>query len=288
MLPFYMVDVFAREKYSGNQLAVVRGKEKLDSETMQKIAREINFSETTFIPLNSPEEDSWEVRIFTPEEEVPFAGHPTLGTAYVLREKIIKKPMERLELKTKAGSIPVSFEGDMVWMRQNPPQFGPCYNGEELAPVLGLTPEDIDSRYPAQEVSTGLPFVIIPLKGLSALKQARIDRERYFKFISGKNAKSLVVFAPEGYSGETDMSVRVFAEYYGVPEDPATGSANGCLNGYLLQHRYGGEEEVDIKVDQGWEVGRPSLLLLQGQEIGSQKEIRVGGRVISTGSGYLE
>ncbi len=287
MLPFYLVDVFAIEKYSGNQLAVFNGAEKLSTEEMQKIAREINFSETTFIYSGEPDPDGYRVRIFTPEEEIPFAGHPTLGTAFIIREKIEKKPLERIELKLKVGTIPVTFAKEMLWMEQNPPDFGATYKPEEIAHVIGLEPGEIDSRFPVQDVSTGLPFILIPLKDRETLDKVSVDRKGYLKFIEDRRAKSLVAFAPGASQVGNDMSVRVFADYYGVPEDPATGSANGCLVGYLVENRYWGNELVDIRVEQGWAIGRPSLLHLRGFRKGGIIKIEVGGRVIEVAQGHL-
>ncbi len=287
MLPFYLVDVFAIEKYSGNQLAVFQGAEKLSTGEMQKIAREMNFSETTFIYSGEPDPEGYRVRIFTPEEEIPFAGHPTLGTAFVIREKIEKKPLERIYLKMEVGSIPVTFAKEMLWMEQNPPDFGETYEPEEIAGIVGLDPEEIDTRFPVQDVSTGLPFILIPLKDRETLNRASVDRTKYLKFIENKRAKSLVVFAPGASTVGNDMSVRVFADYYGVPEDPATGSANGCLAGYLVENRYWGNELVDIRVEQGMVIGRPSLLHLRGFRKGGIIKIEVGGRVVEVAQGNL-
>lgn len=287
MLPFYLVDVFAIEKYSGNQLAVFQGAEKLSTGEMQKIAREMNFSETTFIYSGEPDPEGYRVRIFTPEEEIPFAGHPTLGTAFVIREKIEKKPLERIYLKMEVGSIPVTFAKEMLWMEQNPPDFGETYEPEAVAGIVGLDPEEIDTRFPVQDVSTGLPFILIPLKDKETLNRASVDRTKYLKFIENKRAKSLVVFAPGASTVGNDMSVRVFADYYGVPEDPATGSANGCLAGYLVENRYWGNELVDIRVEQGMVIGRPSLLHLRGFRKGGIIKIEVGGRVVEVAQGNL-
>src|SRR4030042_2345154 len=127
-VPFSIVDVFAEEKYAGNQLAVVRNAQGLSSEQMQKIAREMNFSETTFVLSDAPRDDGYDVRIFTPAAEVPFAGHPTLGTAWVIRQEIVHSPVEQVKLNLQVGQIPVTFgqaaEPDVLWMKQNPPTFG--------------------------------------------------------------------------------------------------------------------------------------------------------------------
>src|SRR4028119_1924472 len=135
-LPFTIVDVFAEEKYAGNQLAVVRGAAALSDETRQKVTREMNYSETTFILSEEERDGGYDVRIFTPGGEVPFAGHPTLGTAYVIRNEILATPAKQLVLNLEAGKIPVTF-GDVLWMRQLPPNFGPGLDPTRLARVLG-------------------------------------------------------------------------------------------------------------------------------------------------------
>jgi trans-2,3-dihydro-3-hydroxyanthranilate isomerase len=155
----------------------------------------------------------------------------------------------------------------------------------ELAPVLSLGLDEIDSRFPIQEVSTGIPFIIVPLKTHDSLKQIRINREKYFELVENTQAKEILVFCPETYAPENDLSVRVFAEYLGIPEDPATGSANGCLAGYLVEYSYFGEKPVDVRVEQGYEMGRPSLLLLKAQKNQDTIEVSVGGKVVMVAKG---
>jgi trans-2,3-dihydro-3-hydroxyanthranilate isomerase len=288
---FSIVDVFGEEKYAGNQLAVIKNGRGLTSEEMQAIAREINFSETTFILSRRPREGGYDVRIFTPGAEVPFAGHPTLGTAFVIREEIIRSPVERVNLNLKVGQIPVTFGGrsqaDILWMRQSEPEFGPMIEASQIAPILGLKPSDIDTRFPVREVSTGLWFIIVPLIGLDALERARIDRDKYFAFVEDRQAKAILVFCPEIRSRQNHLSVRVFVPYYGIEEDPATGSGNGCLAGYLVQHRYLGGSEIDIRVEQGYEIGRPSRIYLQAKEENATIAVHVGGKVIPVARGQF-
>jgi trans-2,3-dihydro-3-hydroxyanthranilate isomerase len=280
-LAFYIVDVFAEEKYAGNQLAVVRGADGLSGADMQKLARETNFSETTFIVSETPRDGGYDVRIFTPKEEVPFAGHPTLGTALVLMQEVAGTPIETLILNLKVGPIPVRLGKDgVLWMEQKSPAFGPTRAPEVLGPVLGIEPDDVDDRFPIQEVSTGLPFIIVPLKTLAAVKRARSVTERYFELVSTTEAKGILIFCPATYHLENQLNARMFADYYGVPEDPATGSANGCLAAYLVRHRYFGEPRIDIRVEQGYEIGRPSLLRLRAEEAAGRIRVQVGGRVI--------
>jgi trans-2,3-dihydro-3-hydroxyanthranilate isomerase len=278
-LAFYIVDVFAEKKYSGNQLAVFRGAGALSDDEMQQIAAEMGFSETTFILSDEQRNSGFEVRIFTPKEEIPFAGHPTLGTAYIVRNEILRGNTEKAILNLKVGQIPVTFNKDgYCWMKQIEPRFGQQHKPEILAPVLGVDADELDERFPIQEVSTGLPFFIVPLKTITALKKAKIDRQGYFDLIKDTEAKGILVFCPETHESQNDISVRVFVDYYGIPEDPATGSGNGCLAGYLVKHRYFGKEGIDIRSEQGYEIGRPSLLLLKAEQREAGIDIAVGGK----------
>lgn len=291
---FYIVDVFAESKYAGNQLAVFRNCASLSDDEMQDIAREMHFSETTFILSDEPKNGGYDVRIFTPESELPFAGHPTLGTSFIIRQEIIKDPVERVTLNLPVGQIPVTFkyDGDQVveqWMRQMPPEFGPKYKIKEFAEMLNLDIDDIDSRFPIQEVSTGVFCFIVPLKSLDALKRAQIAREKYFDLIRTTESKGVLVFAPEAHEPKSsnDLSVRFFADEMGIPEDPATGSANGCLAGYLVKHEYFGRDHIDIKVEQGYEMNRPSLLLHRAHADGDKIEVNIGGQSILIAKGKL-
>jgi trans-2,3-dihydro-3-hydroxyanthranilate isomerase len=289
---FYIVDVFAEEKYAGNQLAVFRGAKALSDVDMQRIAKEMNFSETTFILSDEKCEGGYDVRIFTPETELPFAGHPTLGTAYVIQHEIVKEPVDEVVLNLKVGQIPVTFSydgkhADILWMKQLNPVFDQTLDAGLISEVLSLDLRDVDERFPVQEVSTGVPCIIVPLKTLDALKRARISRDRYFEFIKDTQAKTILIFCPETYKKENDLNVRFFADYYGVPEDPATGSGNGCLAGYLVKHRYFGKDRIDIRVEQGYEIGRPSLLLLKAEEKGEEIDVYVGGKVAMVAKGQL-
>ncbi|MDJ0619447.1 MAG: PhzF family phenazine biosynthesis protein [Calothrix sp. MO_192.B10] len=287
---YYIVDVFAENKYAGNQLAVFTNATNLDTQEMQSIAREINYSETTFITSPQEKNGGYEVRIFTPNQEIPFAGHPTLGTAYILQQAIIQQPVAKVVLNLGVGQIPVTINyanglPEWLWMRQNTPAFYRQLPGESIAEVLQLNVSDIDSRFPIQEVSTGLPFIIVPLKNISALKQINLNKDKYFQLIANTEAKCILAFCPETYHPENHLHVRVFCDYVGVPEDPATGSANGCLAGYLVEYAYFGENQIDIRVEQGYEIGRPSLLLLQAEKNNTGIDVNVGGKVILVAKG---
>lgn len=289
-LKFTVVDVFAIGKYTGNQLAVVTNAGQLSGKEMQLLAKEINYSETAFILSGKQKDKGYDVRIFTPEQEVPFAGHPTLGTAFVIQKELVRKPVKKIKLNLQVGQIPVTFkykEGlpHRLWMKQNEPEFGETFDSGIIAAMLNLGTESIDSRYPVQDVSTGLPFIIVPLNTLHDVKQARIDREKYNGLISGTRARAIFIFSPETYDEANDLNARMFADYYGIPEDPATGSANGCLAGYLLKHHYCGTGEIDVRVEQGYEIGRPSLLYVRAKASEGDTEVHVGGEVIMTARG---
>jgi trans-2,3-dihydro-3-hydroxyanthranilate isomerase len=284
-LTFYIVDVFAEEKYAGNQLAIVRGGAGLPDEGLQKMALEMNYSETAFVLSEEETEGGYDVRIFTPGDEVPFAGHPTLGTAYVIQHEILTSPVESVTLKLKAGEIPVTF-GEVLWMRQLPPTFGAILDPALFTRTLNLETADLDDRSPVQVVSTGLPALIVPLRDLDALRRCKVDWERYTE-VAGPG-KNLYVFCPESHDdGPGDLSARMFANDLGVPEDPATGSAAGCLAAYLLEHSYLGTDAVDVRVEQGYEIGRPSLLYLQAERDGEKIIINVGGKVQMVARGEL-
>jgi trans-2,3-dihydro-3-hydroxyanthranilate isomerase len=289
---FYIVDVFAEKKYAGNQLAVVRDAAGLSDSEMQNITKEMNYSETTFSLSGDRINGGYDVRIFTPAQEVPFAGHPTLGTAYVIQQEIIKEPIEKIILNLKVGRIPVTFnytgkEKNVLRMKQIEPTFGQIIEPEQISDVLGINTSDIDERFPVQEVSTGMFFIIVPLKTLDAVKRAKIDKNKYFKLIKDRQTKAILVFCPETYSQENDLNVRVFVDYYGIPEDPATGSGNGCLAGYLVKHRYFGKDQIDIRTEQGYEIARPSLLYLRAEKKEGRIDISVGGKVVMVAKGEL-
>lgn len=291
-LIFYIVDVFAEEKFSGNQLAVFRSAKNLQERDMQKIAREINFSETTFILSDKKQDGGYNVRIFTPQNEVSFAGHPTLGTAWVINNEIEKEPVNMIVLNLKSGKIPVDFgkmkeQSDIIWMRQLAPVFGEKYKVDILSQILNLNIKDFDGRFPIQQVSTGLPAVIVPLKSLKAVKKTKLVDSKYFDFTAKIKAKTILIFCPETYNDQNDLNVRFFAGRYGIPEDPATGSANGCLAAYLIKHRYFEKDEINLRVEQGYEVGRPSLILLKAEKKGAEIVVHVGGKVKLIAKGEL-
>jgi trans-2,3-dihydro-3-hydroxyanthranilate isomerase len=286
----YLVDVFTDRPCSGNQLAVVTGAKGLNVRQMQAFAREMNFAETTFVMGDRPAGGGWPVRIFTPMSEVPFAGHPTLGTAHVIRHELLGGRVDRVTLSLEAGLTPVFVERDgkheRYWMRQRFPTFGRRLPRKLIAPVLGLSPADLDS-HPIEEVSTGLATLVVPVRTRRALERIKVDREAMLKLVDGLDAKAVMAFAPGAQGAGHQLTARVFVDYYGVPEDAATGSANGCLASWLVQHRYFDDDAIDLRVEQGVSIGRPSTLHLRAMRTSRGIEVRVGGGVVDIARGTL-
>lgn len=251
--PFTIVDVFAERRYAGNQLAVFTDAGGLDAAEMQALAHETNFSETTFVVDAKPT-----VRIFTPREELPFAGHPTLGTAAVLMGDA-----REITLHLKVGPITVRREGDLYWMRQNPASFGRRVDAKEVAPMLSIPESEIVG--PVEEVSTGLPHLVVPIASVEALRRVKLDAPRYHKLVAGLDAQCIFPFAVGASDPRHHVTVRQFALNFGIHEDPATGSGNGSLAAYLSRHKVLGSEVVDVRSEQGANLGRPSLLHLKAR-----------------------
>jgi trans-2,3-dihydro-3-hydroxyanthranilate isomerase len=198
-------------------------------------------------------------------------------------------------LDLKIGKIPVDFvyggdrRLDKLWMRQAEPTFGKKrLSAEGLSKVLGISRDDFDSRFPIAEVSTGVPFIIVPLRNLDAVKRCRVDREALAELLRKIGEEGILVFSPEARDVGNDLSVRVFVEAFGVPEDAATGSGNGCLAAYLSRYKYFQSNEVDVKADQGHEIGRPSRIYLRAGKEEGRLRVSVGGRVASVGVGKFE
>lgn len=289
---FHIVDVFAPSKYAGNQLAVFHDGATIPDGDKQRLAREMNYSEVTFVESTEPTDGGYDVRIFDPVAELEFAGHPTLGTAHVLREFVRDDRPDRLTLNLEVGQIPVHVErtgGDeRYWMRQVSPSFHRTFPHDLFARVLRLDEGDLDENYPVQAVSTGLSTVVVPVRSLDAVRRARIDFGAYYEeFIEQHGEYVLLCFAPETVDDAHDLHVRVFADHAGVPEDPATGSSNGCLAAYLVEHGFFDSESIDVAVEQGYEIGRPSHLFLRAAREAGDVAVGVGGAVESVAEGRL-
>ena len=298
-LKFYIVDVFAREKYAGNQLAVfVDLEQKLSVEQMQQMTREINFAESTFI--TSIEDDgSFRVRIFTTEYEVPFAGHPTLGTTYILAKHLKEKPVDEIVLRLKKGDVPVAIskpnelEESRFTMQQVQPEFGAMYTAETVANAFDIPLDYFDASMPIQDVNTGLPYLIIFLKDLESIGKLKLNpdkveqflkQERLFKSNNPRGLTTNLFFVTrETVEEENSYHTRMLVLEDGAMwEDAATCSANGCFLAYLLKHV---NPEQSAIGEQGFEMGRKSILHLDGVLHENEYTLKVGGQVVPVSEG---
>lgn len=288
---FYIVDVFAERPYAGNQLAVVVGVDTISDETMQQLAAEMNYSETTFVTSTPEFDGGYRVRIFTPAREIAFAGHPILGTAWVVRHHVEPAASGPVLLNLMVGQVTVTFEstadGSVVaWFLAPPVLLGPTCAAERIAASLGLSPEDIDTKAPVQQLSAGTSAIIVPLRSLEALRRSRLDLEAFAPLAAEGFPPLVYLFCSETRQRENDLSARFFFEAHGVREDPATGNGAAFLGAYLLEHRFFAESDLFLRIEQGYEIGRPSLVMLRTRLVGSRK-ICVGGKIIPIVQGEL-
>ncbi len=299
MTDFYIVDVFTQGKYTGNQLAVFLDGGRFSSGQMQTLARETHFSETTFIMdahASYSDPARYSVRIFTPASEIPFAGHPTLGTAFVIAQTLLETPAPRIELAMGAGIIPVDItydqgRPDWLTMTQNQPIFGETMDHGAMAECLGVPVTALDSGFPVQIVSTGLPFALVAMRSLRDVQKCSVRTDVLRRLMDHFPDLNILVFTTETVLPQHDLHARVFVPELGVSEDPATGSAAGCLCAFLL--RYGMPNETaprsafSLKLEQGYQIMRPSLLSITGSRNRDHYDIRVGGRVEWVARGEL-
>jgi trans-2,3-dihydro-3-hydroxyanthranilate isomerase len=295
-LDYQVVDVFTDTPLKGNPLAVVMNTCNLKTDEMQAMAREFNLSETTFVERRSPEVERAEgvrVRIFTTQEELPFAGHPTLGTASVLMANAPETVHDgTVTLALKVGPVPVRFEpndgnGWFGEMTQPEPQFGAELNRVEIAPLLGLAAEDLDQKLTPQVVSTGSPFAIAVLRSLEALGRLKVDQDRATTWLRERGARWFYVLVPElDQNQSAERRYRARMQFYNG-EDPATGSAAGCAISYLVA-RGAAPSDVRVHVRQGVEIGRPSDLFLTAKKDSSKvRDVRVAGRTVLVAKGEV-
>jgi trans-2,3-dihydro-3-hydroxyanthranilate isomerase len=288
--PFVQLDVFTRQPLQGNQLAVFTDGRGLSDAEMQRLAKETNLSETTFIfprDEHTEQREGVKVRIFTVEEELPFAGHPTLGTAAVIRAR---KNAEAVTLDLKVGKIPVKFtigDSDLPYgeMRQRDPEFGRTHPLAEVAKITGLSETDLRDDVPIQTVSTGNAFVIVPVKSLAAIQHLRFDNVAAREYLARSDGKFFYFITLETALAEAQIHARMFF-YNG--EDPATGSAAGPAIAWLV--KYGVvESDKRVMIEQGVEMGRRSHMFVSAKKDGDRiTDVRVGGYAIEVAQGqYL-
>jgi trans-2,3-dihydro-3-hydroxyanthranilate isomerase len=290
---FVQLDVFTQTPLMGNPLAVFTDARGLDDGQMQAIAREMNLSETTFILPRDRQIEGREgkkVRIFTVAEELPFAGHPTLGTALHLRAASDSQQSTEITLDLKAGKIPVRFtansekaghnrvDGQVFGeMRQRDPEFGVTFSREEVARVIGIAADEIPSEWPAQIVSTGLPFAVVGIRSQKTLASLSFAPALAAEFLKNTAAKFFYFVCPQRHKDRLEARARMF--FYGG-EDPATGSAAGCAASWMVQHRIANSDE-QVVIRQGVEIRRPSEMYVRATRDGQGvTNVRVGGYAV--------
>ncbi|MEO6909690.1 MAG: PhzF family phenazine biosynthesis protein [Edaphobacter sp.] len=294
-LEYALVDVFAERPLEGNQLAIFTDARGLSTEAMQALARETNLSETTFILPRAPEverERGIQVRIFTVEEELRFAGHPTLGTAsWLYWNHPTLRGAEQITLDLGIGPILVSFrapedreQGVFGTMKQNDPVFGDIHDRAALADALGLSADDLDPELPAQTVSTGMAFCIVPLRSLAVAERLEIPQHKARAYLQHSDAKFFHCITRASVDSGADWHARM--QFYNG-EDPATGSASGCTIAWLVRHGLAGSGQP-IVIEQGIEMRRPSRIHVSATMAGEiVSQVFVGGRTIPVATGRL-
>jgi len=286
---FVQLDVFTTNPFEGNSLAVFPHANGLTDSQMQSIAREMNLSETTFVfPRDAAVErtNGVRVRIFTVQEELPFAGHPTLGTAFLLRGS---SSAPEIALDLNVGRVPVRFEetpGHPVFgeMTQVDPQFGATHDREEVARASGLHYGDIDPSLPIQTISTGVPFTVVPLRGLETVRNMSVDLKGSLEYLARSGGKFFYFVTRETVDPQAKLHARMIF-YNG--EDPATGSAAGCAAAWMLANHVA-EADKRALIEQGLEMQRPSRISVRASKRDDRVvNVRVGGNVVETIRGEI-
>ncbi|MGB8768137.1 MAG: PhzF family phenazine biosynthesis protein [Candidatus Korobacteraceae bacterium] len=286
---FVQLDVFTSRPLEGNQLAVFADARGLSDNEMQKLARETNLSETTYIFPRDPaveQKEGHKVRIFTVNEELPFAGHPTLGTAWYLRRH---SSSDEIVLDLKVGKIPVRFEqraGRLFGeMRQAEPTFGQMHEHAAVAKVLNLAVAELDENLPIQTVSTGMPFTMVPFRSLATLQKLNISWGQMAPYLAGIGSPAFFYFVcRETVDPNATLHARMIF-YNG--EDPATGSAAGCCTAWAVRHGALAPEAQGL-IEQGMETRRPSFIYIRAEKTGDVvTNVRVGGNVVQVIDGEV-
>lgn len=299
-LRYHLVDVFTDRAFGGNQLAVFTNGRGLSAGVMQAVAKELNLSETTFVRPPEDQENDYRVRIFTPAVELPMAGHPTIGTSFILAtERMVERASRETTIKLEegVGAIPVTIEWndeapEFIEMSQPLPTFGPRFGDVNvIAEMLSLEPGAItDTGLPMEVVSCGVPFLFVPLRSLDAARRIRFRLDVWDRTLREFAAPHVFVFTRETESEGSTVHSRMFAPASGSSEDPATGGASGPLGCYLVRHKVLPQaREVLCVSEQGLEMGRPSFIKIRiglndRDEINA---VRVGGQCHLMGEGYL-
>ncbi len=306
---FVQLDVFTDRAFAGNPLAVFTEAEEIPDDVMLPIAREMNLSETVFVLPARDEQTLRRLRIFTPTREIPFAGHPIVGTWHVLAREGVVPPPEggtgwtRILHEIGIGILPVDIEFKdgvpvQVVMTQGKPSLGAVmedtHEQADLARALGLAVEDLDETLPIQIASTGLPFLAVPIRSLADLRNCRVNASMLAELYTNAGATGCQPFTRETIEvGPSRAHARMFAPADNIPEDPATGSAAGALGAYLVHHGALPDEPIDgthkFVIEQGDFINRPSRIQIEVKgEKGAVTQVRVGGPSVVVAHGEVE
>ncbi|GJL62606.1 MAG: phenazine biosynthesis protein PhzF [Nitrospirales bacterium] len=301
-LPFYQADVFTDVAFGGNPVAVFPQALDLSTREFQQIAREMNLSETVFVLPPSQSDANFKLRIFTPTHEIPFAGHPVLGTCFVLgsqRVLAIEEPITRIHYECNIGVFPAELyvlKGtiDRVVMSQPAPQFLEVVEKVEdqfdIAQALGLKNTSVNhSQFPIEVVSTGLPVLIVPIRSLTAVKSIVPNHNAIIDICERFGTNGIMTYSSMTVDDASTVHTRMFASPIGIDEDPATGSASGALGAYLVKN---GVVEVgpttEIIAEQGYEIDRPSRIIIQVfSDDDMIQSVKVGGQVVMVAEGKV-
>ncbi len=301
-LQFYQADVFTDEPFGGNPVAVFPDADGLTDEELQRIAREMNLSETVFVFPPTDQAAVVKMRIFTPTQEIPFAGHPVIGTFFVLGSLgrlALREPVTRVLQECNLGLFPVDIHThdgviERVVMAQPTPQFLDVIEEPEalfaIARALGISKSAItETRFPVQVVSTGLPVIIVPVRTLTAVRSIVPDVAAIAELSQQYGANGMMVFSTMTVEQSSTVHTRMFAPLIGIVEDPATGSASGALGAYLVQHGVVDiRPETEIIAEQGYEIDRPSRILIQvNSDDDAIQGVMVGGESVLVVDGTL-
>lgn len=295
---YYTCDVFTSKRFGGNPLAVIPHAHKIPEEALPLITKEFQYSETAFVypPKNSS--NTRRVRIFTPGAELPFAGHPTLGTAFVLAsigEVSATGSETQIIFEEGIGNVPVKIlaeNGTPTFMQLTAaklPEFFPAPSRDAVVDFLSLSYADADESFPVQVVSCGVPFLFIAIRSRDALKRIKINMEKMERVLQNCTAKDVFVFTTDAEQADFHFRARMFAPLLGIPEDPATGSAAASFAGYLAEKNSVQSGTLTWNIEQGFEMGRPSMLAIEAEKFnGAVSAIRVGGSAVMVCKGEMK
>ena len=292
LLRFVTVDVFTTTRFEGNPLAVIPQADGLSDREMQRVANEFNLSETVFLSEPSMPVAAARARIFTPRRELDFAGHPTIGAAFVLTR--LQSLPQSFALQENVGLVPIAREIDsggdpLLWLTSPPNKFFETLDASLCARLLDLAPDDIASDSPPQFVSAGAPMLLIPLTSVAAVDRASVQSALVKEALGSVNAVGTLVFARKDPASDSafDVYSRMFAPQTGIAEDPATGGAAGPLAGYMLQYGLLPRKDLSLTNEQGKRMGRRSLLRIRVTVRGENLTIQVGGSAVCVTEGQL-